>query len=139
VVAIGSPPEAEGWAIGLEDSPWHVVLRDRALGVSSPDGRTMTDRQGKVGHIVDPRTGRSTPMDGSGVALAAVTASSAALADIWSTAAVVLGCLPATSPEGVAALVLRNEPKAAAWVGGSDVDVFRSSGEWSMISQEDAT
>jgi thiamine biosynthesis lipoprotein ApbE len=75
-------------------------------------------------------------MDRSGVALAAVTAESAALADTWSTAAVVLGRLPATSPEGVTALVLRNEPKAAAWIDGPDVDTFRSSGEWSMISEE---
>ena len=136
VVAIGSPPEAEGWAVGLDNSPWHVVLRDRALGVSSPFGRTVNAGAGKVGHIVDPRTGQSTPMDRSGVALAAVTAESAALADTWSTAAVVLGRLPATSPEGVTALVLRNEPKAAAWIDGPDVDTFRSSGEWSMISEE---
>jgi thiamine biosynthesis lipoprotein len=138
VVAIGSPPEAEGWAIGLECSPWQVLLRDRALGVSSPHGRTVNDGQGKVGHIVDPRTNRSTPMDDSGVALAAVTATSAALADIWSTAAVVLGRLPATSPDGVTALVMCNEPRAAVWIGGPNVDVFRLPREWPTIAEEDA-
>ena len=63
-----------------------VTLRDRALASSAPLG-TVFDREGSVGHILDPRTGRPAVARWR---LVSVTAESAALADALSTAAVLM-------------------------------------------------
>lgn len=91
VLAIGAPPGTPGWRVGLRlpgatEAPTMplVVLRDLALGVSAPHGRL--NERGE-GHVLDPRSGNSVP---SG-AYAACVSPSAALADAWSTAALVQG------------------------------------------------
>lgn len=91
VLAIGAPPGTSGWRVGLRPpgaleatTMPVVVLRDLALGVSAPHGRL--NERGE-GHVLDPRSGISVP---SG-AYAASVSPSAALADAWSTAALVLG------------------------------------------------
>ena len=90
VIAIGTPPDSDSWKIALSAySGGDVVeLRDSALGVSAPHGR-VTDGHG---HIIDPRSGQPVAL---GVC-AAVAGPSAALADAWSTATVVLGERPAS-------------------------------------------
>jgi thiamine biosynthesis lipoprotein len=126
VVAIGPPRDQSPWSIALREptianfendsassqSPSHriVSLRDRALSVSSPHGRTVERDGVHVGHIIDPRTGAPaltrlasvTPaqagiqrsQSAAGVSLAAVIAESATVAEAWSTALIVLGSRP---------------------------------------------
>lgn len=76
------------WDIGL-DMPEPVKtlpLRDRALASSAPLG-TAFDPEGRVGHILDPVTGRPARPDWR---LISVTAPRAALADALSTALVLM-------------------------------------------------
>lgn len=124
VVALGAPPGEPGWRVAVETAPGSgpapvAVLRDAALSVSAPHGRTLADGSG---HVLDPRTGA--PAEGPGVA--AVIASSARWADAWSTALLVLGALPPGAPlaqgaqgalgaRGLAALFGRGAPGARTW------------------------
>lgn len=109
-IAIGAPPGADGWRIavrhpeGDDASPLaRVLLRDAALGVSAPHGRTAHDAGGSsLGHIIDPRTGQPT----SGALLAAVVGPSATDADAWSTALIVLGERPESLPPSYASIIL---------------------------------
>lgn len=78
--ALGGDPRGGDWQARVAGGP-EVALRDRALATSAPLG-TVLDAAGRVGHILDPRTGA--------VAAAwrqvSVTAPQAALADALSTA-----------------------------------------------------
>lgn len=131
VLAIGAPPGQDAWMIALRTpsggmaaalgghaadaapdsmlslSSGHttpptpvactIALRDNALGVSAHRGR-HAEHDSRVTHVLDPRTGRpATASHG----LAAVVASSAALADAWSTACLVAGGRPAGAPPGL--------------------------------------
>ncbi|MCC6284858.1 MAG: FAD:protein FMN transferase [Phycisphaerales bacterium] len=91
VCAIGAPPGAPAWRVGLRvpGTPSGgvssvAVLRDLSLGVSAPHGRHNDLGQG---HVLDPRARASVPSGG----FAACVSPSGALADAWSTAALVLG------------------------------------------------
>lgn len=83
VLALGAPPGQRGWRIAIArpedatDAIASVELRDCALGVSA-----------RRGAIVDPR--RGAPASGP-TRLAAAAGASAAAADAWSTALIVLG------------------------------------------------
>lgn len=83
VLGIGTPPGQRGWRIAIanpddpSDAIASVELRDGALGVSA-----------RRGAIVDPRCGA--PAAGP-TRLAAATAATAAKADAWSTALIILG------------------------------------------------
>lgn len=119
VVAIGAPPATPGWRIALgrtgrgagvwrERNGWRaggavehsvggdratiVVLRDRALSVSSPSGRTMDSGGSVSGHILDARSGAPAPL----ARFVAVVGPCARQADAWSTAIGVLGARPAS-------------------------------------------
>jgi FAD:protein FMN transferase len=85
IAALGHRPDASAWEAGIAAPDGHVVQRvrlsERALATSAPLG-TVLDGAGRVGHILDPRSG--TPV--AARALASVTANSAALADALSTA-----------------------------------------------------
>lgn len=83
--ALGSMPGGGAWPV-LVPQGRRVPLRDRALATSAPGGTTF-DAAGRVGHILDPRSGRPAPASGASVT---VTAPGAALADALSTAL----CLP---------------------------------------------
>lgn len=95
VIALGSPPGRAAWTIAVRGADGtelrRVELCDRALSVSAAHGRVVESAGGAVGHVVDPRTGAAVAMG----AVAAVVAASAAWADAWSTAALVLGGAPA--------------------------------------------
>ena len=85
--ALGTPPGAAGWVIGLIDpgAPERrigsVALRNRALSVSTPRGRIEGSGRQARGHVVDPRSG-----DGPRRGVAWAGAASAATADALSTA-----------------------------------------------------
>lgn len=89
--AVGSAPNGAGvgWSVSLDAGgrPIRdaVVLRDRALASSAPLG-TAFDTSGRVGHILDPRSGA--PSDAIWQ-LVSVSAPHAAIADGLSTA----GCM----------------------------------------------
>jgi thiamine biosynthesis lipoprotein len=101
-VALGAGPDAGGWRVrlGARDEDPVVRVRDAAFSVSCR--RVERAGAGVVAHTLDPRGG---VWERSGMAeSAAVIATSAAAAEAWSTALVVLGGVPeGTLPRGVRA------------------------------------
>jgi thiamine biosynthesis lipoprotein len=97
ILALGTPPEdAQGWAVGLKH-PWQtdrrlavVRLRDRAMATSGATYQHFEYNSRKLGHLLDPRTGRPA----EGIALATALAPTAATADALATAFYVLGVEP---------------------------------------------
>lgn len=79
--ALGGMPAGGAWPVQLPDGGT-FGLRNRALATSAPLG-TAFDAAGRVGHILDPRTGRPAAASGRSIS---VTAPAAALADALSTA-----------------------------------------------------
>ena len=84
--AVGSRADGTPWRAGIalpggDLRPGSVGLVDRALATSAPLG-TVLDPAGRIGHIVDPRSGRP----GGLWRQVSVSASRAALADGLSTA-----------------------------------------------------
>ena len=53
--ALGGDPRGGTWSARIVDGPT-VPLRDRALATLAPLG-TVFDEAGRIGHILDPRTG----------------------------------------------------------------------------------
>jgi len=95
VIAIGTPPDDSGWRVAIGsavDAPV-VMIRDEALSVS--DAASQTSLTGHH-HIVDPLL--QLPAQDRGAV--AVTGPSAAVAEAWSTALVVLGRVPLAFPAG---------------------------------------
>ncbi|WP_444452903.1 FAD:protein FMN transferase [Rhodobacter capsulatus] len=105
--ALGPQPDGKPWPVQLA-SGGEVDLADRALASSSALGTTF-DAAGRVGHILDPRTGHPAPARWQ---LVTITAPEAGLADALSTAACLmpndsailaaLGRLPGTRLEHLA-------------------------------------
>ena len=112
VYAIGQPPDADSWKVGIESPPATVrgsalarltssqppgggapnalpavPLRDEALSVSAIWGRSFVADGKLLGHVIDPRTAQ--PVNGA--LLAAVVLASATETDALSTALLVLG------------------------------------------------
>lgn len=89
--AIGGMPDGQGtgWPVSLKAGERvlsdAVRLRDRALASSAPRG-TVFDGEGRVGHIIDPRSGNPSAAKWQ---LVSVSAPRAAVADGLSTA----GCM----------------------------------------------
>lgn len=85
IAAVGRRPDGTAWRAGIARPDGQLqrrlTLRDRALATSAPMG-TVLDPAGKVGHILDPKTGGPAGAH----ALVSVSAPSAALADGLSTA-----------------------------------------------------
>lgn len=135
VLAIGAPPDADGWKIGIEQpasaageasnpklqvpnpndagflevSPpmATVLLRDESLSVSAVWGKSFTTAEKTYGHVIDPRTGQPTV----GALLSAVVLPSATESDALSTMLLTLG------PGGFDQ-VLRLRPGMRALVAG---------------------
>ena len=106
VCAIGSPPDAEAWAVAIEQPPAVVgkisfpelapmLLKDEALSVSAVWGRAFQSDGKNFGHVIDPRTGQ--PVEATW--LSAVISPSATETDALSTALLALGL---TGLEGLA-------------------------------------
>jgi thiamine biosynthesis lipoprotein len=100
VQAFGAPPEAPGWRL-LARAPGGgfagiVVLRDTALSVSGSLGQWSEIAGRRFGHVIDPRSGW--PLTRRREAL--VVAPSGELAEVLSTALLVLG-----EREGIALVV----------------------------------
>ena len=84
--ALGGHPQGGAWPVKLAQGDT-VALRGRALATSAPLGTTF-DQAGRMGHILDPRSGR--PVAGVWQAVS-VSAPTAALADALSTAICLTG------------------------------------------------
>lgn len=82
IAAVGSAPDGDDWSVKLGTSNGRrVALHDAAIATSAPLGTTF-DGGGTVGHIVDPRTGKT----GGKWSQVSVIDKSAAVADGLSTA-----------------------------------------------------
>ena len=97
--ALGSPPDAQGWRILLQQSDGRPVgiltLRDHALSISASMGQAFEVKGRRYGHILDPRTGHPLQRD----LLACVIAPTATQAEALSKALLILG-----EHEGIALL-----------------------------------
>ena len=105
-------PGRAGWRVGLRHPlrPGRrlaaITLVDRALGTSGSGTQFFIERGKRLGHILDPRTGRPA----EGVLSATVLAPSGAEADALATALYVLG------PAGIERLVSAGSPYGAVLV-----------------------
>jgi alpha-L-fucosidase len=92
-VAIGAPPQKNGWSVIIPDptrperSIYTVSLRDRALSTSGDDQKYFVLDGKRYSHIIDPRSGR--PAEGG--MKVTVTAPTATESDALSTTFFVLG------------------------------------------------
>jgi len=97
LVAIGAPEGDAGWRLDVrsrEDALGGLgtlVVRDRAVSVSSSVGQRRDIAGTPVSHVIDPRTGSA--VEGSVEAIV-ISDRGAAVADAWSTALLVLGAQP---------------------------------------------
>lgn len=89
--ALGQAPDGQPWQVGLKAGdrvlPQRAQLRDRALASSAAQGISF-DGRGRVGHILNPKTGLPAPVRWK---LVSVTAPQAWLADGLSTAFCLMG------------------------------------------------
>jgi thiamine biosynthesis lipoprotein len=89
----GTPPDGKPWIVALAHpadrrrSVAELRLTEGALSTSGSSERDLRVGDTRVGHILDPRTGRPAPFDGSVV----VWHERALVADILSTALYVMG------------------------------------------------
>ena len=128
VFAIGQPPgQPRGWAVRLAhptvegQSVGTVWLRDRGLGTSAATHQYFEYNGRKLGHLLDPRTGR--PAEGT--ASSSVTAPTAAEADAMSTAVFVLGTagadrLTRTRPDLGVVVLPENTASVAPIIAGAE-------------------
>ena len=125
VQALGTPPGDTGWRLLLtapvEGFAGVVELSDRAFSVSSSLGQWSEIAGRRYGHVVDPRSGRALERRRQ----AAVVAASATLAEVLSTALVVL------TPE--AGLSVVEAQDAEAFIIEEDGTTHESSG-WRAAS-----
>lgn len=93
VLAHGAPPGEAGWEVAVahpsrRQEPFTVLLlRDRSASTSSSSERWVEEGGERLGHILDPRTGRPVPAWGS----VTVVAEDPLAADALSTALFVMG------------------------------------------------
>ncbi|MCU0770349.1 MAG: FAD:protein FMN transferase [Verrucomicrobia bacterium] len=95
--AIGSPPDSAVWGMEIDQPVGAdgtgtlpmpaVVIRDESLSVSSLAEKCFSANGRLYGHVMDPRTGEPV----KAAVLTVVALPSAAEADAWSTALMVLG------------------------------------------------
>ena len=105
--ALGAPPGQDAWRVRVAGTSEVIALRDNAMSVSAPSGRTIDG----AGHVLDPQR------DGApacGVRTAWCTGTSAEATDAYATAMVVTG--NAAAPDGYAGgLVRDNEQETDAY------------------------
>jgi thiamine biosynthesis lipoprotein len=123
MVALGSPPGAAHWRIGIRDPrdrmPHFARLAvDGAVSTSGQYEQFVAANGRRYGHILDPRTGR--PVDG--LISVTVVARTALLCDAWDTPLFVLGPerarRKARSREDIAAVLVEPGPAGVdtVWV-----------------------
>ncbi len=82
IMAVGTAPDGRAWPVGIANTDAETTrLSNAAIATSAPLGTTF-DTAGSAGHIIDPRTG----LPGGEWAQVSVTATTAAIADGFSTA-----------------------------------------------------
>ncbi len=87
IAALGHPPDGDSWTIRLGSGDGQpLALSNAAVATSAPLGTTF-DAVGRVGHILDPRTGQA----GAKWSRVSVVAATAAEADGLSTAFCLMG------------------------------------------------
>jgi FAD:protein FMN transferase len=124
-VAIGAPPGKRGWRVGIRGEEGGeprllVDLRDLSLSVSAPHGRTLVRDGERLGHVLDPRSGRPEVR----ARAAAAVCPSARIADGWSTALLVLGERPVGTPADLTSAILGEE---GTWrIEGPDRGIFEA-------------
>jgi len=93
IYAMGSPPDADGWIIGIADPqrPERIItslrIRDKALSTSGNYENFVVYEGNRYGHIIDPETGRPS----SRVLSMTIVSDSSLEADALSTGAFVMG------------------------------------------------
>lgn len=132
MVALGHPPGAEAWRIGVRDPrdrrPYfaRITLSGQAIATSGKYEQFVARDGHTYGHILDPRTG----MPAEGLISVTVIAETAMLADAWGTALFVLGGEAARQKaierDDLAAILVTPGHGAAdtVWVESSLVDRF---------------
>lgn len=125
IVAMGAPPDTDGWriALGPDAEAPVILLRDAALSFSAPHGRAVETPDGgaRATHILDPGTGA--PASAGVFATAVVSVLTGAAADpwpstrceAWSTALVVLGERPDSMPEALTSVIASGESPPRDW------------------------
>ena len=119
MLGLGRPARGDTWRLLVGGGPGEprgtLELGSRALSVSSSLGQYTVIDNTRYGHVIDPRSGRAL-QEGR---FAAVLAPSAAEAEAWSTALLVL-------PPRDAAHRLESHADVAAVVYGEDGEVLRA-------------
>jgi thiamine biosynthesis lipoprotein len=111
-VGRGIRPDGQPWWVDLESpptvplAPFRIALHNIAVATSGDYRRYFTEEGRRLGHTIDPRTGR--PVD-NGVVSVSVIAADCMTADGWATALTVLGPvdgLAMAEREGLAARIV---------------------------------
>ncbi|HWK34983.1 FAD:protein FMN transferase [Sphingomonas sp.] len=114
-VGAGVRPDAQPWWVELENPPGvalppiRIALHGIAVATSGDYRRFIADGARRLGHTIDPRTGR--PIT-NGVVSASVIASDCMTADGWATALTVLGPgegVTVAAREGLAARIVTGD------------------------------
>ncbi|HUR20845.1 MAG TPA: FAD:protein FMN transferase [Vicinamibacterales bacterium] len=108
-LAIGTPPDANAWRVGLASESGAATVEDVLELVDESFSLSDEASQPDVPfgrHIADPRLKVTAPPSHTPRRVV-VTGPSARLADAWSTALAVLGEVPSTFPAGYRARFLR--------------------------------
>jgi thiamine biosynthesis lipoprotein len=130
VVALGGPEGGERWRLLVRGPEGEyagiLALRDQSLSVSGSLGQYEEIAGRRFGHVIDPRSGM--PVDGALVAVA--LAPSAAAAEAWSKALLVLGAeaglaLAEAEPD-VEALLLEAGGRRSATSGFERLALFEA-------------
>lgn len=128
LLALGAPPDGSGWRL-LVRAPEGgfaglATLRDRAASVSGSLGQWTEIEGRRYGHVIDPRSGEPLVRD----AQAMVLAPSAAAAEAWSKALLVLAPEPAIAllaAEGGEGLLLEGDGRrfeTPGWLAATDFE-----------------
>lgn len=131
MAAVGTPAHRASWTVGMRDPRDRIAyfgrvrLEGRAIATSG-NYEQFVDADGKrYGHILDPRTG----WPAQGLISATVLAPTAAEADAWDTALIVLGPAGARAvaiahPELDVVLVQPADPAVVSLTGAAPVDTL---------------
>lgn len=131
ILVKGKKAEGSPWVIGIEepsDSPGHLIrtalkITDASISTSGSYRQFLVDNGKRRSHIIDPRTGRPVSHEISSVT---VIAPSAAEADGWGTALMVLGeeGIPLAEKQGIKVLMLKGSQSKLSQVVSFEMKSF---------------